>query len=120
MNISYLVILITLVSFSISYAGQKVFYDPVSGKEIVDISGKKTREQIKSEFNLTQVEETALADGDGYRVKNGAVEKYDRKAEAEAAKNQKEQDRQAKEDAIKQKLGLTNKEFEDLREALKK
>ena len=108
------------MSLSISYADTKVFYDPVSGKEIVDVSGKKTKEQIKKEFNLTEVKEASLAKNDGYRIKNGEIEKYDRKAESDAKRAEKELARQAKETAIKQKLNLSDEDFKNLKEALKK
>ena len=115
-----LVILIFMMSLSNCFAGNKVFYDPISGKEIIDVSGNKTKEQIKKEFNLTQVEEVTLGKDEGHRIKNGTIEKYGHKAENDAIKAQKEANRQEKEDSIKQKLGLTNKEFQDLKEALQK
>ena len=101
--------LVLIVSFALPcYAEQKVFYDKTKNAMVTDMSGKKTIEQIKEEFNLSNVqeitinerEETGRIDIDGNLIKHNFVE------EAEKIKTEKDKQEKVKKD--KAKLELKN------------
>lgn len=103
---------------------QKIYYDAVNNKQVVDVSGTKDVQKVKDEFNLDpsvqiiDIDETA---GDTHYVDNGVLKKKtgaENKAEQEAAKAAKEAEKEAKKNLIKTKLGLNDNEFEDLKAAL--
>ena len=114
----YLFMFIFVFICSNVYADQKVFYDVNTGKHVTDVSGQKTIKQIRDEFGLESLIEATLSDDEAYRIKNNTIDVYDYKKEQEDNRESKETKRQQKEDSIKQKLGLTDKEFKDLKEAL--
>ena len=114
-----LLVLLFLSATTVCFSDTKVFYDPSSGKEIVDLSGKKTREQIIDEFQTSDnIEFITLNQGDGHRLENNSLVKYDIQQELEQKKTEKENERKDKENRIKQKLGLSASEFKDLKEAI--
>ena len=104
-----------------SYADQKVYYDPQTDKEVVDVSAVKSKEVIKKQFGLSDdVKEMFLSNGEGYRIKDKKIEKYDVAEENKKIKKEKDDANKTKIDAIKQKLNLSDQELKDLRTALEK
>lgn len=103
---------------------QKIYYDSVNNKEVIDVSGVKDEAKVRQEFGLDQATQIITIDetaGDVHYVDNGTLKKKDGAtvaAEAQAAAQAKETARQGKETAIKAKLGLSDAEFADLKEAL--
>ena len=117
MWILFLFLFISIVQ--IVHADQKVYFDPQTNKEIVDISGVKSKENVIEEFGLSNsVKEVIIKSGEGYRVKNNEIEKYDIKKEADDAKAARDSSISTKRDSIKQKLNLSDQEFENLKEVL--
>jgi len=89
-----IVIAISLVLLTtVSYAAQKAYYDPATNKHIVDVSGKKPKADIEREFGLSAPQEVTLNAGEGTRVVNGTLTKYnivqEAKDKAAADKKQK-------------------------------
>ena len=101
---------------------QKVYYDSVNNKEVVDVTGVKLEADVIAEFGLdvsTQVvtlqdEETQYLDNGTLKVKTVAEQAAERAAAATA----KEASRAGKETATKAKNGWTDQDFADLKEAL--
>jgi len=102
---------------------KKIFYDKINNTEIVDISGKKSLEQIKEKFDEADYQELMIDETtEGYNIKNGLLKKYslaDKKAQREAEEETKKQELTLKENTLKAKLGLNDTEFKDLKEVLK-
>jgi hypothetical protein len=103
---------------------QKIYYDSVNNKEVIDVSGVKDEAKVKQEFGLDagvqiiEIDETA---GDTHYVDNGTLKKKtgaENAAEAQAAADAKQAAKDAKKNAVKTKLGLTDQDLEDLKEAL--
>lgn len=103
---------------------QKVYYDSVNNKEVIDVSGVKDEALVKSEFGLdptVQVLDIDEVAGETHFVDNGTLKKKtkaENDAEAAAAQAAKDAEKDAKKTAIKSKLGLSDKDLEDLKEAL--
>ena len=97
---------------------KKIFYNKTTNHEIVDISGQKNLDQIKFEFGGGNYEEALLSNGEGYRIKNEKIEKYDIASEQAQDKVQKESEKTASLNRIKSKLNLSNQDIDDLRKAL--
>jgi len=99
---------------------QKIYYDAVNNKEVVDVSGVKDEAQVKADFGLdvaTQVLE--ITDPDfAHEVVGGTLQSFNAKTRSEAAAAAKEAARAGKETATKAQLGLTDQQFQDLKEAL--
>jgi hypothetical protein len=51
----------------------KVFYDSVSNKEIHDISGEKSVEDIKKEFGEAEYQEVTIENDEVFIVENGVA-----------------------------------------------
>jgi hypothetical protein len=102
--------------------GQKIYYDAVNNKEVVDVSGVKDEQKVKDEFQLDpSVQIIALDEGDTHYVDAGTLKKKtkaENEAEQAADKAAKDAAKEAKKTAIKNKLGLNDNEFDDLKEAL--
>ena len=94
----------------------KILYNKDTKHEIVDVSGKKTLDQIKFEFGDGDYEEETLDADDGYRIKNDKIIKYSIKEETDLIIADKKSKKQASIDRIKVKLGLSDKDIEDLME----
>jgi len=100
---------------------QKVYYDAVQNKEVVDVSGAKVEADVIAEFGLdvaTQVVAVDNAAGQASEVVGGVLQTFDADARKAAAAAAREASRAGKETAIKAKLGLTDNDFADLKEAL--
>ena len=113
------ILLILFLLTGVCYA-DIVYYDKTTKKTVIDISGVKPIALIKSEFGLSdQVESITLAEKEAYRIKGNKLEKFnykeDNKQLAEARKVIKDQ----KKNKIKQKLGLSESEWNDLVDAVK-
>lgn len=118
MKIVFLVILIVLIT-TVSQANT-IFYDPVTKQEILDVSDKKTKEIIIRDFGVSeQVEEIKLGKTEHYRIKNDKIEKYDYVFENEQLARQEKDKKDQKAKKFKTKLGLTDQEWEELKEVLK-
>jgi len=95
------------------------FYDPSTNKLIEDVSGRKTLDQIKKEFNLSDgTEIIALSKGYGIRVKNKKIETYNLAEEKEAKEQEKKASKDAAIQRISTKLNLSEQDINDLAEAL--
>lgn len=113
----FIFILIFLLIASPAFAA-KVFYEPSTGKEVYDVSGEKSKEQIEKDFGMTSVEESVIDSSEGYRISNGKIVKYDLAKEIKDRKKEKEDSLKPKKTRILQKLGLTEEEFQELKDVL--
>lgn len=100
---------------------QKVYYDTVNNKEVVDVSGVKTG--IVAEFGLdNSTQEITLTNDDAYAyVDNGTLMKKTKaqdEAEKEAAKAAKDADKATKKTSVQAALGLTDTQWDELVAAL--
>lgn len=97
----------------------KVFYDVAANKEVYDISGIKTMDQVKAEFGLgAGTQEVTLGLNEAPEVVGGNLVKFDYVARSAAQLTAREAAREGKETAIKAKLGLSDADFTDLKVAL--
>ena len=101
---------------------QKVYYDGVNNKEVVDVTGLKVEADVIAEHNLdasTQVVE--IEEGDTTYIDNGTLTKKT-KAENDQEnadkKAAKDADKAAKKDSSKTALGLNDNQWDDLVTAL--
>ena len=112
-------ILFLILFCSIAQADQRVYYDPSTGKEIVDVSGVKSRNKIIMEFGVSNnVQEINISKNESYRIKNGNLEKFDFVQANQSKAEEKKQALKAKENMIKAKLNLSEMEMETLKEVL--
>ena len=109
-----------MMNLSISYAEKNLFYDSINNREIVDISGKKTVDDIKKEYNIADVQQIKVKDNEGIKIVNNQAVKYDIDKETKDFKDQRDVARKQKEDIVKQKLNLSDQDFQDLKDALTK
>jgi len=103
--------------------GQKVYYDAVSNKEVVEVSGVKDEAQVKSEFGLdvsTQVIEIDES-FEATEVVGGVLQKFDAKARGEQQVADAKAAAQGKKTAALAKLNqgrpgppLTEEDLDDL------
>jgi hypothetical protein len=100
---------------------QKVYFDTVNNKEVVDVSGVKDEAAVTAEFGLDASRQVITVDpaaGEAHEVVGGVLQKFDAVARGQAAADAREAARAGKETTIKAKLGLTDQDFADLKEAL--
>lgn len=103
---------------------QKIYYDSINNKEVVDVSGIKDEAKVKADFGLDQSVQILTIDevaGEIHYVDNGTLKKKtkaEQDAEEAAAKVIKDAEKEAKKNGIKAKLGLTDQDIEDLRDIL--
>ena len=103
---------------------QKIYYDAVNNKEVVDVSGIKDEAKVKAEFALDQSVQVLTIDevaGEIHYVDNGVLKKKtkaEQDAEQAAAQAIKDAEKEAKKTTIKNKLGLNDNEWDDLVAAL--
>jgi len=101
---------------------QKVYYDSVNNKEVVDVSGVKTG--VIAEFGLDVTTQEITLDGtlDAYHYVEGGVLKKKTKAddatEKAAAKAAKDADKATKKASVQAALGLNDTQWDELKEAL--
>ena len=105
----YLIIILGLLFITSSHAENKYYFDAGQDREVVDVSGLKTLEQINFEKKGDFVDITA-------EVK--AKREADKIIEEET-KLQKEIENKEKKEAIKSKLGLADEDLEDLKTILR-
>jgi len=107
----------------------KIFYDPLTGNQIHDVSGKKDLATITAEFGLERedqgnnpplapVQEVELGEDEAVEIINGVATKFNHKDRTDARVAAQEANRVGKETATRAKLGLSASEFEDLKIAL--
>jgi hypothetical protein len=103
---------------------QKIYYDAVNNKQVVDVSGVKDEAQVKAEFALDDSVQTLVIDetaGDTHYVDNGTLKKKtgaDNQAEQAAAQAAKEAAKEAKKASAQAALKLTDAEWAIVQEAL--
>ncbi len=85
---------------------QKCFYDITNNLHITDISGLKTKEQIKEEFSLSELPQEIEFDEvtEAVRFSGTTLIKYSYKLENQQAVTEKELKRKTKEAKIKLKF----------------
>lgn len=99
---------------------QKIYRNTLTGKEIVDLSGKKTLTQIKKEFEDTDYEQLTINETtEGHEVKNGKLEKYSLAEEIQQVKAEREVKKQTRRIKVKNKMVLTDEQLDVLTEAIK-
>lgn len=102
---------------------QKIFYDKTNNREIVDLSGKQTLAQIKKEYGDADYEQLRFDETvTGYDITDDGLKKYSLEAkrrELESARAERKQLLRQKAIGLKAKLGLSDKEFEDLKVIMK-
>ncbi len=103
------------------FATQNVFYCKEKELKITDISGIKTEEQIRKEFDILpdQNLEKIIIDENRYatRIEGTKLVKYDYKLERTEKLAQKKKEKELEEQSVKGKLkilGLNDKEIEIL------
>ena len=111
----YLIALALTLSCGIAYAGQKVYYDPVENKQVIDVSGEKSKEDICPSCQEITIDEKKEA----VRIANGKIVKYDYIKENEQIRKSEKQEKKTKEEEIKTKLSLTEQDWQNLKEALR-
>jgi len=116
-------VLVFLLVPSLAFASQKVFYHSLDGLQIVDVSGQKTIEQIVEEFDLVDasfIQEIIIDETqESVRInESGQLVKYNYKLEAQQRADERKEIKERKEFLIKKKLGLTDSDWVDLKEAL--
>jgi len=95
-----------------------VFYDPVSGKTIIDFA-TKTLAEVKSEFGFgTSTQEVIVEDDEADEFDSGTLKKFNSETRGASIRVTKETARAGKETSIRAKLGLSAVEFQDLKQAL--
>jgi hypothetical protein len=101
---------------------QKVYYDGVNNKEVVDVTGLKVEADVIAEFNLDVATQVLVTEeGDSTSVVNGTLTlstKAQNDTAAQNAADAKEASRMGKETSTKAKLSLSDVEFADLKESL--
>ena len=101
---------------------QKIYYDSVNNKEVVDVSGVKEEALVVAEFSLDSSYQTiTLEEGETSYVENDTLKKKtkaENDAEKDAAKAAKDADKADKKEKSKTKLGLNENEWNDLVDAL--
>jgi len=108
-----------LISFP-CFAVQKYFYDPVNEKMINDLSASKTVQQIKSEFNLSEVQEITIDEkSEAVRVKDGVLIKYNYIEENAKIRKEKQAKIKKEENDIKEMLNISDEGFEKLKKVLR-
>lgn len=113
------ILIVFFIFITTNCYANKVFYDSKTGLKIVDLSGEKTKEDIKKEFGVSdQVEEVKLDKDETTKIENGKLSKFNYLEEERKVKENKEKQRKSKVKKIKQTLNLTDQEWKDLKEAL--
>jgi len=103
---------------------QKIYYDGVNSKEVVDVSGVKDEALVKSEFGLdpsVQIIEVDTDGGETHYVDNGTLKKKSKAendAEKDAEKAAKDAEKKSKEDDAQAILGLNDADWAVVKEAL--
>jgi uncharacterized protein (UPF0179 family) len=97
-----------------------IFYS--GGSMITDVSGKKTKEQIANEFSwdLNSIQHIEVdASLESTKVVDGSIVKYNFIEANEQIAVEVEEKKEAKIANVKDKLSLSDEDWEDLKEALK-
>ena len=101
---------------------QKVYWDSVNNKEVVDVSGVKDETQLKSDFGLdvsTQMITVDIDNGMAHELVSGTLTEFDVDAREVTEATAREVTRQAAEDATKTALNLTQQQYDDLVASMK-
>ena len=100
---------------------QKVYYDSVNNKEVVDVTGLKAEADVKTEFGLDATTQILVIDhsaNERSEVVNGTLQKFNVITRSENAATARESNRQGKETSVKAKNGWSDQDFADLKTAL--
>lgn|SRR3990167_4233041 len=115
----YLWIFLFLLITNNSYAS-KVFYSALDGKEIIDLSGQKSEQQIREEFGIKGVlQETTLSVVEGHKIENDVIVKYDINEEKDRIQKEQKNEKKKIEDKVKQDLGWNDDQLFTVKEFLK-
>lgn len=114
----YIGVLLLVFVMPASIYAERVSFEKSTGKLIEYQSddaplGTLTQNAINSGYKKEDIEEKYITKEEWQIIKEEQIEKP-----AKEKAKQKEQARKEKENTIKQKLGLTDKDFKDLKEAL--
>jgi hypothetical protein len=103
---------------------QKIYYDSVNNKEVVDVSGTKDEAKIKADFGLDPSAQILTIDevaGEIHYIDAGVLKKKtkaEQDTEEAADKVAKDADKKSKEDDAQAALKLTDAEWEIVKAAL--
>ena len=101
-------------------AEQKIFLNKTTGLQITDVSGNKTLEEIKTEFGEASYETMVIDETkEATRVKDNKLEKYNFIEEGKAEKAAELVTKNEKIVRAKAILNVSDKDWDDLKEALK-
>ena len=96
---------------------QKIYYDSVNNKEVVDVSGVKDEQKVKDEFQLdasVQILDIDEVGGETHYVDNGTLKKKtkaENDAEKDAEKAAKDAEKKQKDDDAQAILGLNDADW---------
>lgn len=102
---------------------QKIFYDKARSREIFDVTGKQTLAQIKKKHGKANYQTIEIDEKlERHAIVDGKLEKrslLDDQRKAEQDNEKRKQLLEQKATGLKAKLGLSDKEFEDLQAVMK-
>jgi len=101
---------------------QKVLFDTVNNKEVVDITGAQDTEALKTQFGLDASTQMVMVDTDAgmaSEVVSGTLQVFDADARSATAATAAEVTRQAAEDTTKTNLGLDQAGYDALIASMK-
>ena len=114
-----ILILVFLLIPSLVFGKQVVYYCDDTKSQVYDVSGEKSLEDIKKDFGECNYDVMDLnKSSDAVRIIDGQLEKYDYVKVNKNKKDAKKANKETKKQLIKAKLGLSNDEWKDLKEAL--
>jgi len=117
-----LILLIFLTFSSQALAVQKVFYDRLYDRHIIDVSGVKTIGEIARDYGvpIIALQEIIIDEKkESAYLENGNLKKKNFVVEQEQKNEEKKAQKKIKKDKMKVKLKLSEAEWKDLQEALR-
>jgi len=108
-------ILFVLIFTSNVFAKNVIYYNATNNKEIIDVSGEKTIEDIKKEFGDGSYQVLEVEESEGYKIDTDVLRKYTNKEKKDIKdkKDKKGNDKKAAKNKLKN-LGLTQDELDAL------
>ncbi len=111
----YLIVVLMML-FAVPSFARSVYYDPITNHWVYS---EDSLELVKKKFNLSsQTETMPIGANDAFRLKNGKLEKYNRKQLAEDNKTIKKAAKIVAKNKTKSTLGLNDNQWDDLLDAL--
>ena len=97
----------------------KVYYDATQNKEVVDVSGKKSLQEIAVEHGLSnETQVVTLAKNEAIKNTNGVITKFNLIDERAAKRSERKSSKDASISRLKSKLKLDDDGWADLVTAL--